>query len=158
MFLNKQLYIIRMAEGMDLLAHLNSFTRLIAQLFSVEFKIEEDDKWLLLLPLFPDSYDHVVSITLYGKDTLMADDLTSTFLSNKMLKKQLGRRRVGDSRNQKKERSCQLKRAIKGRQNQYMYRRRSKSHSIDVVKKSIVPKIVQSLPRISQTKWRNQDG
>ena len=57
-FMKKQLYSLRMKEGMLILQHLNAFNRILRDLLALEVKLEEEYKALLLLSSLPSSYDN----------------------------------------------------------------------------------------------------
>ena len=65
--------------------HLNFFNKVISELLVVNVKIDEEDKALILS--LSQSYDHTATIMLYGKDTLILEEVASTLLSNEIRKK-----------------------------------------------------------------------
>ena len=79
LYLKKKLYGLRMQEGTTVLEHLNFFNRIINELLAVDVKIDEEDKTSILLSSLPQSYDHIVTTMLYGKDTLDLEEVTETF-------------------------------------------------------------------------------
>ncbi|KAK8918612.1 hypothetical protein KSP39_PZI021035 [Platanthera zijinensis] len=83
LYVEKQLYRLRMSESTQLLDHMNAFNKLISQLRSMDIKVEEEDQTLLLLSSLPKSFDHLVTTILYGKDTPRMEEVTTTLLSNK---------------------------------------------------------------------------
>lgn len=90
LYVKKQLYGLQMQEGADLLEHFNDFNSLITQLSNFGVKFEEEDKAILLLASLPDSYDHLVTTLLYGKDTLVLEDVSGALLSHQKRKKLVG--------------------------------------------------------------------
>jgi len=86
MYLKKQLYGLYMNEGITVLEHLNFFNKFISKLLTFDVKINEEDKGLILLSSLLESYDHIVTTMLYGKETLILEKVTSTFLSNEIRK------------------------------------------------------------------------
>ena len=58
-----------MNEGTAVLEHLNFFNKVISELLAVDVKIDEEDNALILLSSFSESYDHIVTTMLYGKET-----------------------------------------------------------------------------------------
>ena len=76
-----------MKEGTVVLEHLNFFNEVISELLTVDVRIDEKDKALILLSSLPKSYDHIVTIMLYCKETLILEEVTSTLLSNEIRKK-----------------------------------------------------------------------
>ena len=53
----------------------------------IDVKIDEEDKVLILLGSLQKSYDHIITTMLYGKETLILEEVTSIFLSNKIRKR-----------------------------------------------------------------------
>ena len=82
----KQLYSLHMKEGSDLLEHLNTFNILNTQLSSFGVNYEDEDKALLLLASLPTSFDHLMTTLMYGKETIVLEELTSAFLSHIKMK------------------------------------------------------------------------
>ena len=74
--LKKQLYGLRMKEGTAVLEHLNFFNKAISELLAVDVKIDEEDKALILLSFLLESYDHIITTMLYGKKTLILEEVT----------------------------------------------------------------------------------
>src|SRR3954468_10942050 len=70
LYMKKQLYCLRMAEGTPILQYLNVFNKIVSDLLALEVKMEEEDKALILLSSFSSNYDHLVMTILYGKETL----------------------------------------------------------------------------------------
>jgi len=67
--------------------HLNFINKVINELITVDVKIDEGDKKLIFLSSLPQSYDHIVTIILYCKETLILKEVMSTLLSNEIRKK-----------------------------------------------------------------------
>ena len=76
-----------MKEGTAVLEHLNFFNKVISELLAVDVKIDEEDKALILLSSLQESYDHIITTMLNGKETLILEEVTLTLLSNKIRKK-----------------------------------------------------------------------
>ena len=72
--------------------HLNFFNKVISELLPVDVKIDVEDKALILLSSLP---DHIVTIILYGKKTLILEEVMSTLLSNEIRQKPRGPGRIG---------------------------------------------------------------
>lgn len=51
----------------------------------VGVKIEKKDQALLLLSSLPESYNHLVTSILYGKETLKMEEVTSTLIANESM-------------------------------------------------------------------------
>ncbi|PKA62818.1 Retrovirus-related Pol polyprotein from transposon TNT 1-94 [Apostasia shenzhenica] len=88
LYMKRQLYSLRMSEGVNLLKHMNVFCKMISQLRSIDVKLEDEDEALLLLSSLPKSYDHLVTTILYDKDTLKVEKVNATLLSNEVRNKQ----------------------------------------------------------------------
>jgi len=67
------------------LKYLN-FNKVISKLLAVDVKIEEKDNALILLSSISESYNHIAIIMLYGKETRILEEVTSTLLPNKISK------------------------------------------------------------------------
>jgi hypothetical protein len=87
LYVKKQLYGLQMEENIDLLEHHNKFNMLNTQLLNFGVKIGEEDKAILLLASLPPSYDHLVTTLLYGKETLVFEEVTGSLLSHEMRRK-----------------------------------------------------------------------
>ena len=83
LYVKKQLYSLHMKEGLDLLEHLNMFNMLNTQLSSFGVNYEDKDKALLLLASLPMSFDHLMTTLMYGKETIVLEEVTSALLSHK---------------------------------------------------------------------------
>src|SRR5438270_3424082 len=87
LYIKKQLYCLRMKEGTPILQHLNLFNKIVSDLLSLEVKLEEEDKALLLLESLPTSYDHLVTTIMYGKEALELEDVMVVLINNEIMKK-----------------------------------------------------------------------
>jgi len=86
LFMKKQLYILRMKEGMPILKYLNTFKRILSDLLALKVKLEED-KALLLLSSLPSSYDHLATTIMYGKEILELENVRQMLQNNELIKK-----------------------------------------------------------------------
>ena len=75
-----------MKEKTSVLEHLNFYNKIISELLSVDMKIDEEDKTLILLSSLPEPFDHIVTTILYGKETLILE-VTTTLLLKKIKKR-----------------------------------------------------------------------
>jgi len=76
-----------MMEVKVVLEHPNFFNKVISELLAVDVKIDEEEKALILLSSLSESYDHIITIILYGKKTLILEEVMSTLLSNEIRKR-----------------------------------------------------------------------
>ena len=80
-------------EGTSMLEYINFFNKVINELLTIDVKIDEEDKALILLSSLSQSYDHIITIMLNGKETFILEEVTSTLLSNEIEKSQIKRSR-----------------------------------------------------------------
>ena len=74
LYLKKQIYGLRMNkrtalsmnERTTMLDHLIFFSKVINELLTIDVKIDEEDKVLILLNLLPQSYNHIVYAYSYA--------------------------------------------------------------------------------------------
>ena len=86
LYLKKRLYNLRMVEGTPLKQHLDVFNSIIMDLRNIDIKVESEDQALIVLSSLPASYESFVDTLLYGKDTILLDDVSNA-LKSKELKK-----------------------------------------------------------------------
>ena len=86
LYMKKQLYSLHIKEGYDMLEHLKTFNIMNTQLSSFGVNYEDEDKALLLLASLPTSFDHLVTTLMYGKETIVLEEVTSAFLSHVKMK------------------------------------------------------------------------
>ena len=70
-----------MAEGSDLVQHVNLFNQIISDLLRINVKFDEEDNALMLLTSLPTSYEHLVTTLLWGKETLETEEVTTALLA-----------------------------------------------------------------------------
>ena len=83
LMLKKRLYNLRMQEGGDVLGHIQKFDQVYNELLNIVVKMKKEDKSLLLLYSLLPSYDPLVTMLLYGKETLEYEDMVLVLRSNK---------------------------------------------------------------------------
>jgi hypothetical protein len=71
LFLRKKLYLLRMGEGSLVNKHLNEFNTIIIQLSVVDIKITKEEKCVILLCSFPDSWDNLF-VAIRSNSTILA--------------------------------------------------------------------------------------
>ena len=71
----------------DLLEHLNTFNMLNTQLSIYWVTLEEEYKLILSLTSLLTSFDHLVTMLMYGNETLEFEEMTSALLSHSKMKK-----------------------------------------------------------------------
>ena len=80
--LKGRLYTFRIAKGTLVQKHFNDFNSIIVDLESLDVKIEDDDKAILLVVSLPPSYKYFKEIMLYNNsNTISFEDVKSNLLS-----------------------------------------------------------------------------
>ena len=82
LWLKKQLYSLRMLEGGDLVAHIQRFNQVCSEVMSLDVKIEEEDRALLLVCSLSVSYDSLIITLIYRKETLNYEEIVGVLRSN----------------------------------------------------------------------------
>ena len=71
-----------MPEGGELIAHIQRFNQVCSDVMSLDVKIDEEDRALLLLCSLPVSYDGLITILVYEKETLNFEEVVGVLRSN----------------------------------------------------------------------------
>ncbi|CAM6088557.1 unnamed protein product [Calypogeia fissa] len=82
-----ELMTYKMAEGTKLSDHIDAFNLIVAELASLDEKIEDEKKALFLLVSLPKSFQHLVQTILYGRTTLSYEEAVGVLLSDEVRKK-----------------------------------------------------------------------
>jgi hypothetical protein len=82
LYLRKKLFRFQFRAGISLSEHFNDYNKILVDLKKLDVKISDEDKALLLLNSLPDSYDHLITIVLYGKDEIKFDDVSNALTNN----------------------------------------------------------------------------
>ena len=80
--LKERLYTFRLDEGTPVQKYLNEFNSILVDLKSLNVKVKDEDKAILLVVSLPPSYKHFKEIMLYSNsNTLSFEDVKSNLLS-----------------------------------------------------------------------------
>jgi hypothetical protein len=80
--LKERIYTIRMLEGTSMQSHLNEFNSIIVDLESLDVKIDDEYKAILLVVLLPPYFKHFKEIVFYGNHTSLSfENVKSNLLS-----------------------------------------------------------------------------
>jgi hypothetical protein len=89
LFMRKNLYNLRMRDGDSVVEHLNTFNTVVIQLVSIEIKISDEDKCIILLCSLPDSWDSLVVAIGSNTTSLKFDEVVSSLLLEEMRRKNM---------------------------------------------------------------------
>ena len=83
LFMKKQLHELKMSEETDVRDHINNS---ITQLLSVNVRINEENKVVILLASLTKSYETLITTLLVGKITLTVDEVSTVLLETADMK------------------------------------------------------------------------
>jgi hypothetical protein len=89
LFLTKKLYLLRISEDSSIIENLNVFNTIISQLSSMDIKITEEEKCIIILCSFPYSWDSLVVAIGSNSITLALEDVVAYPLSKEMRRKNM---------------------------------------------------------------------
>eukprot|EP00253_Pinus_taeda_P022048 PITA_22048 len=89
LFLQKNLFNLRMKYGDSVTEHLNAFNTVVIQLASVDIKISDEDKCTNLFCFQPDSWDSLVIAISSNANALHFDEIVSSLLTEDMRRKNM---------------------------------------------------------------------
>ena len=87
LYLKKKLFRFQYHASISMFEHLNDYNKILANLQNLEVDISSEDKALLLSNSLPDTYDHLITTLLYGKDEIKFDDVSNALTNNGYRKK-----------------------------------------------------------------------
>lgn len=119
LYLKKRLFRFNYKKGISMNEHLNNFNKILTDLKNLDDHIGDEDKALLLLNSLPDSYDHLTTTLLYGKEKIKYVDVANALVNNEF-------RRKDKSANRD---SASEALTVRGRTNNRRYTGRGKSRS-----------------------------
>ena len=71
-----------MRQGNTLNKHMDEFTKLLADLASLDEKIADEDKVLLLLNSLPEEFEHFTMTLIHGKEKLSYEEVSSALVNH----------------------------------------------------------------------------
>ena len=87
LYLKKKLYRFQYKKGISMIEHLDDYNKILADLQNLDVEISDEDKALLLLNSLPDTYEHLTTTMLYGKDEVKFIDVSNALVNNEYRKK-----------------------------------------------------------------------
>lgn len=85
--MKKKLFRFQFREGMSMSEHFNSFNQILVDLQNLDVEIQDEDKALLLLNSLPDTYEHLITTLLYGKENISFNDVSNVLINNEYCRK-----------------------------------------------------------------------
>ena len=77
LYIKKRMFTLRMIEGSSLEEHIDEFNKVCDTLKTIDAALDDEGKALLLISSLPKSYENLVDALMYGKQTLIVDELKS---------------------------------------------------------------------------------
>jgi hypothetical protein len=87
MYRKQKFYKLTMQEGSYLVEHMNTFNQIVMDLARLGAQILEEDRVIILLCSLPPSYDHLITTSTCGMESVELEDITAVLLSYDMRKK-----------------------------------------------------------------------
>ncbi|TXG65804.1 hypothetical protein EZV62_007079 [Acer yangbiense] len=87
LYLKKKLFRFQYKKGISMIEHLDNYNKILADLQNLDVEIIDEDKALLLLNSLPDTYEHLTTTLLYGKDEVKFIDVSNALMNNEYRKK-----------------------------------------------------------------------
>ncbi|TXG47175.1 hypothetical protein EZV62_026469 [Acer yangbiense] len=87
LYLKKKLFRFQYKKGISMIEHLDNYNKILADLQNLDVEIIDEDKALLLLNSLPDTYEHLTTTLLYGKDEVKFIDVSNALVNNEYWKK-----------------------------------------------------------------------
>lgn len=80
--LKKRLFYFKYKEGTKMINNLDAFNKLISDLLNLDEDIKDEDKASILLNSLPDSYDHLVTTLVHGKETIKFEEVSNALMNH----------------------------------------------------------------------------
>ncbi|KAM7500938.1 hypothetical protein LguiA_025352 [Lonicera macranthoides] len=90
LYLKKKLFRYEFSRGTSMNDHLDGFNKIISDLQGLDVEIDDEDKAILLLNSLPESYDHLTTTFIHGKENVTYDLVSSAVLANEKRLKERG--------------------------------------------------------------------
>ena len=87
LYLKKKLFRFQYKKGISMIEHLDNYNKILTDLQNLDVEISDEDKALLLLNSLPDTYEHLTTTLLYGKDEVKFIDVSNALVNNEYRKK-----------------------------------------------------------------------
>ncbi|KAL7258699.1 hypothetical protein ACSBR1_004749 [Camellia fascicularis] len=87
LYLKKRLFCFDYKKGISMNEHLDNFNKILADLKNLDVRTDDEDKALLLLNSLPDTYDHLTTTLLYGKEKIKYVDVSNALVNNELRRK-----------------------------------------------------------------------
>ena len=91
LILKQELYSFRRKEGVDLQSYIGEFNKLLCELSNVGFKLDDEDKSIILLTFVKSTHNQLFNTLLYGRDTITVEQVKKALFSSKKMDNQEGK-------------------------------------------------------------------
>ena len=118
LYLKQDLYSFKIHEDKSIDEQLDTFNKLILDLENIDVTIDDEDQTLLLLSSLPKSYSNFKDTLLYGRDSLMLDEVQAALNSKEL-----------NHRSKDKGNAVVEGLNVRGRSDKREFKQRSKSRS-----------------------------
>ncbi|GJX39017.1 hypothetical protein Tco_0252320 [Tanacetum coccineum] len=82
--------LMKNAYSTKLCDHIDEFNKLILDLENIDIEIKDEDHTLMLLTFLPSSYENFMETLLYGRESLIMEDVLATLNSRELKKRTEG--------------------------------------------------------------------
>jgi hypothetical protein len=87
LYLKRKFFGFRYVEGISMPEHLNNLNKILADLQNLDVNIDDEDKAVVLINSLPDTYEHLATTLMYGKDSLKFDDVSNALTNDEYRRK-----------------------------------------------------------------------
>ena len=81
LYLKEQFHTLHMKEGTKISDHLSTLNEIVSELEAIGVAIEDEDKALRLIWSLSATYEHMKSILMYKKETIVFSEVTNKLIS-----------------------------------------------------------------------------
>ena len=85
------MYSFRRKKGVDLQAHIGEFNKLLNELSNVGFKLDDEDKAIILLTSVKSTHNQLFNTLLYGRDTITVKQVKKALFSSEKMDNKEGK-------------------------------------------------------------------
>ncbi|RVW60777.1 Retrovirus-related Pol polyprotein from transposon TNT 1-94 [Vitis vinifera] len=125
-----KLYTFKMTLGMSIEEHLDHFNKIILDLENIDITVSDKDKAILLLTSLDASYTNMKEAIMYGRDSLIFDEVQSILHARELQKQEESKKELGEGLN---IRVKSEKREKKGNNSKSRSKSKTKKFNVEVL-------------------------